>query len=599
MSDLRDNFIGDHDERLLDRELRQVLGGDGPSADLDARFRAALAAETAGKEPGEPGVSAPGGLRPPQTPHPRRGRVAHANWKLRRSGPSPVVIGFAVAASIMLVAALMVSFSATGGVGSSRAPGWDCTSGTNIQIPVSHVDIDLLHGAINALGNNVPLSVNVDNPSNSGRVSPPANQSPSPAELAQDAWQSCRADVAPLVNAGQFELAWQNVRDFLREWEGKPRNEAVTTAAAAELDRINKLATAAAMANRPDVQANEPTNQPSDPGPMVDNAPAPANNSSSNESQPTDSQPTQPPAAQRVVLATVTHLSRNARLKMRRNANADWESFDLRGEIEAGMTLSVSGTADLLVNASALLRFDGEVTISGELEALTVQIHKDRLYLDNVGSPGRIDFSVGAVTCSLANGAVLASEQNRTSMEVHCLAGAGVTTAFGLVAGSARVRESGMTGMRVDADFYGTRFLRDLPDKVITRQDFSHADAPLSTGEIRGGSAHGIHSRGYPVRVEVVMPTTRQLTQGEVLRMRVKFSAATTLEVALWDDSQRTMKFDVQEMPAGEWRELEFPLDAAAGGFLRVLKIYAKDDTSDELAMEVDWFEIVRRPGAR
>ncbi|MGE3851733.1 MAG: hypothetical protein AB7K09_08335, partial [Planctomycetota bacterium] len=361
-----------------------------------------------------------------------------------------------------------------------------------------------------------------------------------------------------------------------------------------------------ANTNAPEPTSNRADNTPDapqQPGPVV-NAPdptPPADNDNDN-SAPPPVQPTQPgpPAVQRVVLAQVSGISRNARLKSRRNDSDDWTPMSINSEIEPGMTLNVSGIADLLVAGTALMRFDGEVTISGARDAISVTITKDAVYVDNVGTGPAITVGIAAepdVHATIRDGALYCISA-RHQMTVHCLAGEGASTPQGVVGGSAVLKRDSLQGMRIDWIPYMAQLLRDLPPKLILHESFDAADArvvPVNTGEVRDGSGHGIHSRGYPVRLEV-LPPARRSGAFEVLRMRVKFSHDTTLEAALWENGERGQKWQA-DMKAGEWRELEFAIEA--GRQMDVLKIYAREDTRDDLAMEVDWIEVVHSPRAQ
>ncbi len=312
-----------------------------------------------------------------------------------------------------------------------------------------------------------------------------------------------------------------------------------------------------------------------------------------------EEKPVIPPKVPAVV-ATVKELPRKNALKLRYAETEQWRYAETGEELREGALLSASGQADVQLSGGALLRFNGEISLGAEVALIS-----EDLYVDNLDC-AELKLSGGGSSASV-NGVALFST-SRGSLSIACVQGS-VSTSDGAVGAgkSATLTAKGLskaqpTNLETLARKHA--MLRITPQRVLLREDFEAASKDrLDEGEIVSGIAT---AESKQAGVSIYFPGTFKLRAGDVVRFRYRVSRACE-EFILQFGAEGQGNYRAKLLPAklGEWVEAEFTLTELVrtldketkievGIPLKFLQLWATGPQS--IKLELDWFEIVRRP---
>ncbi|MBX3475779.1 MAG: hypothetical protein KF754_15520 [Planctomycetes bacterium] len=301
---------------------------------------------------------------------------------------------------------------------------------------------------------------------------------------------------------------------------------------------------------------------------------------------------------------TIAHLAAGGPKIRVRYGQGEWADAAPKLPLSSGASLSVArGQADLWLSGGTLLRFDGEIQLSRVGNLTTIGIESRSIYADNIGLGEPLAFSVGDLSGAMQSGVAIAS-RDQSALELACVHGAATLCGESIAPGQQRRATARTVGAA--KKFAGSRLTRDLPPRVVYREDFDTAPEgglygdgeKLDNGLLvrRGGGNYAAFRYNPTVTVQ----------PGMVLRFRARTRAVTQLQLEVFlDKPHDTTCFNMRFRPAkdGEWQVFEIRLadfpdkqnpDAKMqpGQALRNFKLHIEG--SDEALLEVDWVEYVR-----
>lgn len=313
--------------------------------------------------------------------------------------------------------------------------------------------------------------------------------------------------------------------------------------------------------------------------------------------EPKQPEPTTPGEApnKRAVVATVVG---EGKLKFREREEDKW--LTLEGEVHEGWQLQATKPASVRLADGALLRFEGELSIT----PAAVEIHSRRaeLWLDCLGCETQYRVRAGVLDASITDAAAL-FEHNNSRLAISVFEGA-VAAGGGSVASGqhARLSARGLSAPVVLTSAQrASALIKDMPARVLFAQ---HFEAPLPAGDAR--IDNGIaRTEGENSHVALDLPKDMKALPGSVLRVRFKVTGANNLYLQLISVSgseQYGLWRPVGKR--GEWLEWEIsfseltrddghaqgPLEA--GRPLTGFKVFVQD--GKQAVLEFDYIEIVR-----
>ncbi len=312
-----------------------------------------------------------------------------------------------------------------------------------------------------------------------------------------------------------------------------------------------------------------------------------------------EEKPVVPPATP-ATLAVVKDLSRKNALKLRYADTEAWRAAESGEALREGAQLSVSGHADVQLATGALLRFNGEITLGAEISLIS-----EDLYVDNLDC-AELKLSSGENKAGVNGIAMFAA--SRGSLSISCVQGS-VSTSDGAVSAgkTATLTQKGLgkpqpTNMETLARKHS--MLRVVPQRVLLREDFDAASKDrLDKGELANGVAQ---SEGKEAGVSIYFPATFKLRAGDVVRLRYRVSRALEELVLQFGTEEKGNYRDLLVAPKlNEWVEVEIPLaelvrtldkttKIETGLSMKYFQLWAVAPAAVKL--EVEWFEIIRRP---
>ncbi len=312
----------------------------------------------------------------------------------------------------------------------------------------------------------------------------------------------------------------------------------------------------------------------------------------------------------------------------RRNADEKWhEVHGLSGawgvrktedgayfEVLEGTELKVSGAPLDLAN-NALLHAEGEFSIRRAGDALTVELHNDRIYLDCLGLPTRVHVSRGELLVEVMGAGTI--EAGRDRLDLFCTDGEFKVGADTLTAGQCATLNNRGLSRRRDAtkrDWSDT-LLRTLPPRVLHGEGFENEPAGkmiTGTREARDAASLGADRDGFVAAgngrdagVSFQFDGLHTQLAGEVIRVRYRARGAGKLIVQCWNpDASDNFGIDLVPGKSGAWHVLEIRMEdlrdretmkvgASAGARYTSFGFHT---TGAETELEVDWVEFVRAP---
>ena len=271
-------------------------------------------------------------------------------------------------------------------------------------------------------------------------------------------------------------------------------------------------------------------------------------------------------------------------------------------EIRTGDSVEVKAFADFTLVNGTLLRVDGEITFEGDEKEIAVQLEDGALYADTV-APLRVDGDgISAVVEGMA-----VVEERLNALDLYCLRGR-ISVGEDFIAAGFRSRadddglgrEKAFTWPDVQREF---RFLKDVPARALLREDLDEAPGKLFGGELKdgvlGGESDSATGLGFYFR------ESHTYQEGEVVRFRFRVEKACELILQLGTDENGNWRHKLGGVKPGEWIEFELPLaefyktidvakSAEPGLRFKFFQLHPEETTT---AMEIDWVEIVRKPG--
>ena len=293
------------------------------------------------------------------------------------------------------------------------------------------------------------------------------------------------------------------------------------------------------------------------------------------------------------------------KLRMKVGAD-DWADYDGR-ELLVGTTLQAArGNVDLQLDGGGLARFNGEIHLESEDGAIRFVLNDDSLFVDNLETEMPVIVLGGGHTGEMANG-VGVFYAARLTLEAVCLAGT-LTLDDGDVAIGFSKRATAR-GVGDAKEFKGDRFLNNMPERLLLREDFTQAPPGGMYGDgerLEDGVAIQERQPGY---IAFRYNPTLQVLPGTVLRMRIRTTAASKLELELFTDTDiKLLKRNKQQMfkhvwspqKNGEWQVIELRLEEIPDnedpesfpGYGTLLRNFKLHFTGKKL--EIDWVEFVR-----
>jgi len=282
----------------------------------------------------------------------------------------------------------------------------------------------------------------------------------------------------------------------------------------------------------------------------------------------------------------------------------DWADAGADLVFNSGVRLSVArGQADLWLSGGTLLRFDGEIALTRDGDLTTIAIESKSIYADNLGLNEPLALSVGDLRGS-ASSAVIVAQRDQSALELACMHG--VASLGGEAVAPGFERRATTRSMGTAKKFAGSRLTRDLPARVVYREEFDKAPEGGLYGEgetIEGGN---LVRRGGGNFAAFRYNPTVTVQPGMMLRFRARTRAVSALQLEVFLDKPNDKNcFNQYFKPAkvNEWQVFEVRLaDFAdkqnpavrmeAGQLLRNFKLHM-EGTSDAM-VEVDWVEYVR-----
>ncbi|MCB9933371.1 MAG: hypothetical protein H6841_08115 [Planctomycetes bacterium] len=275
-------------------------------------------------------------------------------------------------------------------------------------------------------------------------------------------------------------------------------------------------------------------------------------------------------------------------------------------ELFAGVQLKARGNVDLRLAGGGLARFNGELQLLRDGDALGFTVLDDSLYVDNLETGHAVTVTGAGHLATMENG-VGVFYLVRDDFEVGCIAGALSLADTNVEPGTSR--RVGARGVGEAKKLKVDSFLKDIPPRVLLREDF---DTPPPGGMYQEGErlVNGVAvQESQPGFIAFRYNPTLMVLPGTVLRMRFRTTDVSRLELELFTDSeitplkrneQRMFKHTWKPEKNGEWTELELRVeeiperdDPASfptyGTLLRNFKLHFTGKR-----LEIDWVEFVR-----
>lgn len=346
---------------------------------------------------------------------------------------------------------------------------------------------------------------------------------------------------------------------------------------------------------QPALEQPKPEEPKPEPGPRVDE-PKP-------EPEPpkppegTEAKPPEPKA----VIARLA--SEGPKVRLRYGAG-EWADAEAGAELRDGVALSVArGQCDLWLAGGALIRFDGEIALSTTDKLTTISIESKSVYADNLGLNAPLAFALGDLRGEMADGACVA-RRDQAALELACLHGQAALGGETVAPGNERRMTS--RGVGAARKFAGSRLTRDLPTRVVYREDFDTPPPGGLYGEGEKLEAGHLVRRGAGNFAAFRYNPTVTVQPGMVLRFRARTKAVSQLQLEVFLDKPHDAScFNQRFKPAkdGEWQVFEIRLadfadkqDPAVkmqpGQLLRSFKLHIEGQP--DALVEVDWVEYVR-----
>ena len=319
--------------------------------------------------------------------------------------------------------------------------------------------------------------------------------------------------------------------------------------------------------------------------------------------QPEETKPV-PSPADRVTVATL--MSNDAKLEFRYDEQ-EWRKPEPGEIFYSGVQFKTGRSpVDVKLNGGAFARFDGELSLTKDLETYTFELTDDTLYVDNL--------ALGAPVRAVANGIEAVMDDGvgvfyavRNGHEVACLAG-GITLG-GTPVDPLTIRKASDRGVSDAKAWKGDRFLRNLPERLLSREDF---ETEPPGGMYRDGERleDGVAVMDKAPRyIAFRHNPTLEVLPGMVVRVRLRTKNVSRLELELFTQTEiDLLKKNPQEMfkhiwkpeKNGDWFEIELRVEDIAdnedaehfpehGDLLRNFKLHFVGDK-----LEIDRVEFVR-----
>ncbi|MBE7491935.1 MAG: hypothetical protein HS108_09315 [Planctomycetes bacterium] len=314
------------------------------------------------------------------------------------------------------------------------------------------------------------------------------------------------------------------------------------------------------------------------------------------EKEPTQAQPEQP----RIVLG---RLGEGVKARIRQ-PGGDWADATAGVELHDGTSLSVTrGHAEVWLAGGSLLRFDGEIRLARADKLTVVGVESRAVYADNIGLSEPLEFRAADLSGTLESGVAVAT-RDQHALELACLNG--TATLGGQPVAPGQERRLTARGAGQPRVFAGSRLTRDLPPRVVYREDFDKAPEGGLYGDgetLRDGL---LARRGAGNYAAFRYNPTVTVQPGMVLRFAARTRGVSQLQLEVFldkphDETCFNMRF--RPVKDGQWQVYEirladFPdkqnpaLKMQPGQLLRNFKLHL-EGTPDAL-VEIDWVEYVR-----
>lgn len=283
----------------------------------------------------------------------------------------------------------------------------------------------------------------------------------------------------------------------------------------------------------------------------------------------------------------------------------EWADF-AGEELFEGVQLMARGNVDLHLAGGGLARFNGELQLQRDGDALGFTVLDDSLYVDNLETGQAVTVEGAGHPATMDNG-IGVFYLVRDDFEVGCIAGALSLVDVKVEPGT--TRRASARGVGDAKKLKADSFLKGIPARVLLREDF---DTPPPGGMYQEGErlVNGVVvQENQPGFIAFRYNPTLMVLPGTVLRMRFRTTDVSRLELELFTDSeitplkrneQRMFKHTWKPEKNGEWTELELRVEEIPerddpanfptyGTLLRNFKLHF---TGKKL--EIDWVEFVR-----
>ncbi|MBZ0136619.1 MAG: hypothetical protein K8I27_09625 [Planctomycetes bacterium] len=285
----------------------------------------------------------------------------------------------------------------------------------------------------------------------------------------------------------------------------------------------------------------------------------------------------------------------------------DWREPEPNEVLYSGVQLKAGRSAvDIMLAGGAYARFDGELRLERVSDTYTFVLSDDTLYVDNLSLGTPVHTVAHGFKAEMVDGAGL-FYSIRNGQEVACLAGE--ISLQGETLTAATVRKATERGVSEPRAWKGDRFLRDLPARVLVREDF---DVPPPGGMYDEGERleDGIAIMDKAPRyIAFRHNPTFEVLPGTVLRVRLRTTNVSRLELELFALNEiELLKKNPEVMfkqiltpeTNGEWFEIVLPIEEIPdnkdaehflqhGDLLRNFKLHYVGDK-----LELDFVEFVR-----
>ncbi|MCA8917042.1 MAG: hypothetical protein KDB90_16755 [Planctomycetes bacterium] len=363
---------------------------------------------------------------------------------------------------------------------------------------------------------------------------------------------------------------------------------------------------------KPDDVVDQPTPEkpePKDPQPVQPEPKQPDDTVEKPEPvKPTEPDGTEVKPPQPKTGAVLASVIAEPKLRIRYEGEA-WHDY-AGEELHDGVRLSAGRDAVSLTLADGgLAYFDGEVRLSLDGEVLCFSISTDNLYIDNLDTAREVKVVAERFSAGMSD-AVAAFFLERSEFEVAALVGSASLGGETIEAGNSRRASS--RGIGNEKAFKGDRFLKDVPERILLREDF---DQPPPGGMYGDGERleDGVAVMDKAPRyIAFRYNPTLTVLPGMVVRIRYRTTDVNKLELELFTLAElKLLKKNKETLykrvfsPArnGEWQEIEFRVDKIAdnddpnhfpshGELFRNFKLHFSG--GDKAKLEIDTVEFVR-----